>query len=109
MHSQHGIGKYVDMVQRTSGGATREYLVVEYAPSKRNQPGDRLFVPTDALDQLSRHVGGEVPSLSAGHPVAPGVSGRTRPERHVRRTATSAGRTGPTTRSEYARPSLSVD
>src|SRR6478752_3579905 len=55
VHSQHGIGRYVDMVQRTSGGATREYLVVEYAPSKRNQPGDRLFVPTDALDQLSRY------------------------------------------------------
>lgn len=64
VHSQHGIGKYVDMVQRTSGGATREYLVVEYAPSKRNQPGDRLFVPTDALDQLSRYVGGEVPTLN---------------------------------------------
>jgi transcription-repair coupling factor (superfamily II helicase) len=64
VHSQHGIGRYVDMVQRTSGGATREYLVVEYGPSKRNQPGDRLFVPTDALDQLSRYVGGEVPTLN---------------------------------------------
>ncbi|HEY5881122.1 MAG TPA: DEAD/DEAH box helicase, partial [Nakamurella sp.] len=64
VHSQHGIGRYVDMVQRTSGGATREYLVVEYAPSKRGHPGDRLFVPTDALDQLSRYVGGEVPSLN---------------------------------------------
>ena len=52
------------MVQRTSGGATREYLVVEYAPSKRGQPGDRLFVPTDALDLLSRYVGGEVPTLN---------------------------------------------
>jgi transcription-repair coupling factor (superfamily II helicase) len=64
VHSQHGIGRYVDMVQRTSGGATREYLVVEYAPGKRTQPGDRLFVPTDALDQLSRYVGGEVPTLN---------------------------------------------
>ena len=64
VHAQHGIGKYIDMVQRTSGGATREYLVVEYAPSKRGHPGDRLFVPTDALDLLSRYVGGEVPSLN---------------------------------------------
>ena len=64
VHSQHGIGKYIDMVQRTSGGATREYLVVEYGPSKRGQPGDRLFVPTDALDLLSRYVGGEVPTLN---------------------------------------------
>ena len=64
VHAQHGIGKYIDMVQRTSGGATREYLVVEYAPSKRGHPGDRLFVPTDALDLLSRYVGGEVPTLN---------------------------------------------
>ena len=64
VHAQHGIGKYIDLVQRTSGGATREYLVVEYGPSKRGQPGDRLFVPTDSLDLLSRYVGGEVPSLN---------------------------------------------
>ncbi|WP_029137527.1 transcription-repair coupling factor [Nakamurella lactea] len=64
VHSQHGIGKFVDMVSRTSGGAQREYLVVEYAPSKRGHPGDRLFVPTDALDQLSKYVGGEVPALN---------------------------------------------
>ena len=64
VHAQHGIGKYIDMVQRTSGGAVREYLVVEYAPSKRGHPGDRLFVPTDALDLLTRYVGGEVPTLN---------------------------------------------
>src|ERR687885_447331 len=61
VHEQHGIGRYVEMVQRTVNGADREYLVIEYAPSKRNQPGDRLFVPTDSLDQLSRYVGGENP------------------------------------------------
>jgi transcription-repair coupling factor (superfamily II helicase) len=44
-------------------GATREYLVIEYAPSKRNQPGDRLYVPMDALDQVTRYVGGESPTL----------------------------------------------
>ena len=32
-------------------------------PRKRGQPGDRLFVPTDSLDQLSRYVGGETPTL----------------------------------------------
>src|SRR5262249_7108534 len=60
---QHGIGKYVELMQRTVNGADREYLVIEYAPSKRGQPGDRLFVPTDQLDQLSRYVGGETPTL----------------------------------------------
>jgi transcription-repair coupling factor (superfamily II helicase) len=63
VHEQHGIGKYVELVQRTVNGASREYLVIEYAPSKRGQPGDRLFVPTDQLDQLSRYVGGENPAL----------------------------------------------
>jgi transcription-repair coupling factor (superfamily II helicase) len=63
VHEQHGVGRYVEMVQRTVQGATREYLVIEYAPSRRGQPGDRLFVPTDQLDQVTRYVGGEAPSL----------------------------------------------
>ncbi|WP_438387029.1 transcription-repair coupling factor [Actinopolyspora saharensis] len=64
VHEQHGIGKYVEMVQRSVGGATREYLVLEYASSKRGQSGDRLFVPTDQLDEISRYVGGETPTLN---------------------------------------------
>ncbi|WP_227996790.1 transcription-repair coupling factor [Nocardia australiensis] len=64
VHDQHGIGRFVEMIERTVGGARREYLVIEYAPGKRGQPGDRLFVPMESLDQLSRYVGGEMPSLS---------------------------------------------
>jgi transcription-repair coupling factor (superfamily II helicase) len=64
VHEQHGIGQFVDLIERTVAGATREYLVVEYAASKRGQPGDRLFVPTDQLDQVSKYVGGETPALS---------------------------------------------
>ncbi|MFD6389493.1 transcription-repair coupling factor [Nocardia sp. NPDC060259] len=64
VHDQHGIGRFVEMIERTIGGARREYLVIEYAPGKRGQPGDRLFVPMESLDQLSRYVGGELPSLS---------------------------------------------
>ncbi|WP_461028853.1 transcription-repair coupling factor, partial [Streptomyces sparsus] len=63
VHEQHGVGRYVEMVQRTVQGATREYLLVEYAPAKRGQPGDRLFVPTDQLEQVTKYVGGEQPSL----------------------------------------------
>ncbi|ONK13803.1 transcription-repair coupling factor [Streptomyces sp. MP131-18] len=63
VHEQHGVGRYVEMVQRTVQGATREYLLVEYAPAKRGQPGDRLFVPTDQLDLVTKYVGGEAPSL----------------------------------------------
>ncbi len=63
VHEQHGVGRYVEMVQREVQGAQREYLVIEYAPAKRGQPGDRLFVPTDQLDLVTRYVGGESPSL----------------------------------------------
>jgi transcription-repair coupling factor (superfamily II helicase) len=63
VHEQHGVGKFVEMVQRTVGGATREYLLLEYGASRRGQPADRLFVPTDQLDQITRYVGGEAPTL----------------------------------------------
>ncbi|MEN9752866.1 MAG: transcription-repair coupling factor, partial [Actinomycetota bacterium] len=68
VHEIHGIGRFVELVERTVGvGAAkhqREYLLIEYAPSKRNMPGDTLFVPTDQLDLLTRYVGGEAPVLS---------------------------------------------
>ncbi|MQY03989.1 transcription-repair coupling factor [Actinomadura macrotermitis] len=57
VHEQHGVGRYVEMVSRNVQGATREYLILEYAK------GDRLFVPTDQLEELTRYVGGEAPSL----------------------------------------------
>src|SRR5690606_1546981 len=58
VHEQHGVGRYVEMVRRTVHGATREYLVIEYAK------GDRLYVPTDQLDEVTRYVGGESPTLN---------------------------------------------
>nr|WP_227464181.1 transcription-repair coupling factor [Nocardioides lijunqiniae] len=63
VHEQHGVGRFVEMKQRVVGGATREYLVLEYGASKRGGPADRLYVPADALDQVTRYVGGEQPSL----------------------------------------------
>jgi transcription-repair coupling factor (superfamily II helicase) len=64
VHSQHGIGRFVEMRHREIQGATREYLVLEYSSSRRGHPPDRLFVPTDALDEVSRYVGGETPTLN---------------------------------------------
>ncbi|WP_377324096.1 transcription-repair coupling factor [Pimelobacter simplex] len=63
VHEQHGVGRFVEMKQREVQGAVREYLVLEYGPSKRGGPADRLFVPADTLDQVTRYVGGEQPSL----------------------------------------------
>ncbi len=71
VHETHGIGKFLELVEReiivsakTRQKALREYLVLEYAPSKRGFPGDKLYVPTDQLGLVSRYVGGEDPSLS---------------------------------------------
>ena len=68
VHEQHGVGRFVELVQRTLGSAanaaTREYLVLEYAPSKRGHPGDRLFVPMDQLDQVTKYTGAESPGLN---------------------------------------------
>jgi transcription-repair coupling factor (superfamily II helicase) len=63
VHEQHGVGRFVEMRQRAVQGATREYLVLEYGASKRGGPPDRLYVPADALDQVTRYVGGEQPHL----------------------------------------------
>ncbi len=54
VHEQHGIGRFVEMVQRTIQGATREYLVLEYAASKRGSRGPVV--------RADRHPG-------PGHPV----------------------------------------
>ena len=83
VHEQHGVGRYVEMVQRTVQGATREYLVIEYAPAKRGQPGDRLYVPTDAA--------------RPGHPL--------RRRRGPRRCTGSAEPTGPRPRAGRGRRS----
>ncbi|MBC2931393.1 transcription-repair coupling factor [Nocardioides sp. zg-1228] len=63
VHEQHGVGRFVEMRQREISGAVREYLVLEYGPSKRGGPNDMLYVPADTLDQVTRYVGGENPSL----------------------------------------------
>jgi transcription-repair coupling factor (superfamily II helicase) len=71
VHDTHGIGRFVEVVRRevSTGGrdakkSEREFVVLEYAPSKRGGANDKLFVPTDQLDLLSLYVGGESPALS---------------------------------------------
>jgi transcription-repair coupling factor (superfamily II helicase) len=80
VHQTHGIARFVELVRREVAGptrtgprragektpekVTREFLLLEYAPSKRGYPGDKLYVPTDQLDLLTRYVGGEAPQLS---------------------------------------------
>ena len=68
VHEHHGVGKFKEMTSRTVGSGdkkvTREYLVIEYAPAKRGQSGDLLYVPSDQLAQVTKYVGGQEPSVN---------------------------------------------
>ena len=68
VHETHGIGRFVKMTEREvrTGEDTsrREYIVLEYAPSRRGGPPDQLYVPMESLDLLSKYVGGEKPTMS---------------------------------------------
>ncbi|MFM9141816.1 MAG: CarD family transcriptional regulator, partial [Actinomycetota bacterium] len=63
VHEIHGVGRYQELIKRKVLGVEREYVVIEYAPSKRGQPADRIFVPTDSLDLVTSYIGGETPTL----------------------------------------------
>ncbi|MGH2735414.1 MAG: CarD family transcriptional regulator, partial [Actinomycetota bacterium] len=58
VHEVHGIGRYVGMVDRDLLGVHREYLVLEYSK------GDKLYVPSDQIDLVSKYIGGEAPKIN---------------------------------------------
>jgi len=51
VHIEHGIARFVGLIMRRSDGIEREYLELRYAQ------GDRLFVPADQVDRVSRYIG----------------------------------------------------
>ncbi len=53
VHMDHGIGIYRGMVRKVVGEVEREYLEIEY------EGGDRLFVPVQQVDLISRYIGAE--------------------------------------------------
>ncbi len=60
VHEAHGIGVYVGLQKLESDGAKRDYIKIRYAGD------DILYLPMDALDQISKYVGsgGRKPRLS---------------------------------------------
>ncbi len=58
VHRQHGVAAYGGMVTRTMGGATRDYLLLEY------RGGDKLYLPTDQIELLTPYAGGDSPTVS---------------------------------------------
>lgn len=50
VHMEHGIGKFEGVTQKVIDDTTREYLELTYAE------GDKLFIPVDQADKLSKFV-----------------------------------------------------
>ena len=51
VHEDYGVGRYTGMTTMDAGGMTAEFLVLEYAE------GDKLYVPVQALERISRYTG----------------------------------------------------
>ncbi|HEX2052758.1 MAG TPA: CarD family transcriptional regulator, partial [Actinomycetota bacterium] len=58
VHDTYGVGKYHGMVTREVAGISRDYLVISYAS------GDKLYLPTEQLDAITKYTGGEAPKLN---------------------------------------------
>ena len=60
VHEDHGIGRLTGFETRTVANVTRDYLALAFAGS------DRVFVPHDQLEKVTRYVGadGSEPTLS---------------------------------------------
>ena len=60
VHEDHGVARFAGFETREVGGITRDYLYLEYRGE------DRVYVPTDQFNKLSRYAGGaDSPALSA--------------------------------------------
>ena len=53
VHAAHGVALFKELVRREIDGTARDYLHLEYAE------GDKLFVPVEQLDRVTRYVGPE--------------------------------------------------
>ena len=58
VHQHHGVARFAGMVERSMGGAARDYLLLEY------RGDDKLYVPSDQIDSIRLYSGGETPSLN---------------------------------------------
>jgi transcription-repair coupling factor (superfamily II helicase) len=58
VHDTYGVGRYHGMVTREVAGISRDYLVISYAGD------DKLYLPTEQLDAITKYTGGESPRLN---------------------------------------------
>jgi transcription-repair coupling factor (superfamily II helicase) len=51
VHVEHGIARFAGVTRRSTESSQKEYLLLQYAA------GDKLYVPTDQIDRISRYIG----------------------------------------------------
>lgn len=61
VHIDHGIGRFVGMQKQRVEECEREYYLLEYAE------GDKLYVPVEYADKISRYVGQSNPAIHRLH------------------------------------------
>ncbi len=58
VHDTYGVGRYHGMLTREVAGISRDYLVISYSA------GDKLYLPTEQLDAITKYTGGDAPKLN---------------------------------------------
>ncbi len=61
VHIDHGIGRFLSLVNEDTQQSKHDYFVIEYADS------DKLYVPVENADRLSRYIGQAHPKLHRLH------------------------------------------
>lgn len=54
VHVNHGIAVYGGIITKEVSGVVRDYMILEYAE------GDKLFVPIDQADRVSKYIGADL-------------------------------------------------
>jgi len=85
VHADHGIGRYEGLTQIPVQKAPHDCVALEYAG------GDKLYVPVENIDVLSRYGGaGDTAALDRLFP-KPRSKGEDQPRRHARQHGQAAG------------------
>lgn len=61
VHINYGIGKYLGLTRKTSGGKEKDYITLEYAK------GDKLYIPVEQMNFVQKYISGngESPRLTS--------------------------------------------
>lgn len=58
VHDSYGIGRYMGLEQVNYSGISKDFLILQYGKT------DKLYIPTEEMNLISKYIGNEHPSLS---------------------------------------------